>query len=119
MKIWKHSKIVRNVVCFSALIVGAAGATEIPNWWYTRGVVNTQEVANDFSAANLGQLKHVAYQTWVEMTNQLAQITTLTNEMDPLFTASAAVGITTNDINHWNSAPTNLPSGDAHSLGPY
>ena len=35
---------------------------------------HTNLVANDYAPVNIGQLKNVAYQTWVEMTNQTSEI---------------------------------------------
>jgi len=62
----------------------AVRAAEIPEWWVARGVINTQAPPSDYSVVNLGQLEHPTYQTWVEKTNQLAQV--VTNETDPIWT---------------------------------
>jgi len=100
---------------------------EIPEWWVTSGIVNTQFPPNDFAVANLGQLKHVAYQTWVEMSNQLSQV--VTNETDPQVGANTA-----NYLAKWNGSAlvagsiydngkigieTNDPQADLHVAGTF
>lgn len=36
-----------------------------PDWWYSEGVVDTNAVSvNDFAAANLGQVRHIATKAW-------------------------------------------------------
>jgi len=47
---------------------------------------------------NLGQLKHISYQTWLEMTNQLAQVVTHFNETDPVWTVEKADYATVEEI---------------------
>lgn len=37
------------------------------HWWMTRGVIDTNQTPNDLAAAVVGQLKHVAYQAYLEM----------------------------------------------------
>jgi len=65
------------IYILSALWMGvAARAQDIPEWWVASGIINTNALSDDYGAANLGQLKHIALQTWVEMTNQLAQVAT-------------------------------------------
>jgi len=88
----KRCQIFRFMVILGLLSVcQSITGEEIPEWWVTRGIVNTQLPPNNFAVANLGQLKHVAYQTWIEMTNQLAQV--VTNETDPTVPANIKDGV--------------------------
>jgi len=71
----KIRKLVYTMMALGAPWIGGVAETlEIPEWWISRGVVNTQQVADDFSTANLGQLKQVAYQTWMEMTHRFLNL---------------------------------------------
>jgi len=97
-----------------------AQAQEIPDWWIARGIVNTNVVENDFGVANLGQIKQVALQTWIEVTNRLSQVST--NETDPTVPANLKDGI---DWSELIGIPADISdgddvgsggSGDAHSL---
>jgi len=108
-------------------INGTTYAENIPEWWVTRGVVNTNVPVNDSAVANIGQLKQIAYQTWVEMTDQLHQAATNFNETDP------QVGVnTTNYLPKWDGSAlvsgsiyddgdigigTNNPQADLHVAG--
>jgi len=88
----KIQETVRLIIGLGTLwMCSAAEAAEIPEWWVTRGVVNTQVPPSDYSVVNLGQLKHMAWQTWVEMTNQIAQV--VTHETDPTVPENIKDGI--------------------------
>jgi hypothetical protein len=55
-----------------------------PGWWTTRGVLNTNASSNDFAAVNQGQVKHIAYQAYLEMEQNLpggagSNVTSLVN----------------------------------------
>jgi len=119
----KIRRVVRRMVGLSVLwMCSLTRGDEIPEWWIARGVVNTQLPPSDYSVVNLGQLKHVAYQTWVEMTHQLAQIATNANETDPFWTVEKADYATVVEIqtvkgrmsnvesqtSSWNSAVSDL-----------
>ncbi|MDR1282582.1 MAG: hypothetical protein LBK99_17435 [Opitutaceae bacterium] len=43
-----------------------------PQWWVARGVVNPAQPAEDYAAANLGQLKHMATQAAAELNDKLS-----------------------------------------------
>jgi len=101
----------RIIFCIGVLwTCGVAQGAEIPEWWIARGVVNTQLPPNDTAVANLGQLKHIAYQTWVEMTNQLAQVVTNFNETDPVWMAEKASYATVAEIQTVESRMSNVES---------
>jgi hypothetical protein len=41
-----------------------------PEWWTERGIINPAATADDYAAANQGQVKHVAKQAYEEMKEQ-------------------------------------------------
>jgi hypothetical protein len=43
----------------------------VPQWWITRGVINTNLPVNNYAAVNQGQLKHIAYQAALELEDKL------------------------------------------------
>ena len=45
---------------------GSCAAETAPQWWTDRGILTTNP-ANDYAALNMGQLKHLAYMTWLEL----------------------------------------------------
>jgi len=102
MNIIKNQSMVRTLICFLVLlwICHTVNAAEIPDWWHTCGIINTQVPPSDYSIVNQGQLKHVAYQTWVEMTNQLAQVATNAHEIDPTVLASVKDGVSWEEISN-------------------
>ena len=57
----------------TAVLLGAALSLRAapPAWWEERGVVNPGATANDYAAANLGQVKHIAKQAALEMEARL------------------------------------------------
>jgi len=106
-----QQKSRRIIFCIGVLwICSVAKGDNIPEWWVARGVVNTQLPPSDYSVVNLGQLKHVAFQAWVEMTNQLAQVVTNFNETDPTVLASVKDGV---DWTELTGVPTEIADGDA------
>jgi len=96
----KVKDLFRTIICFVCLnflcVCMAADAGETPEWWYTRGLVDTNLPADDFSAVNIGQLKHVAHQTWLEISNRLAQIVTDDTDADSSNELNTALGFTNN-----------------------
>ena len=38
-----------------------------PEWWQTRGIIDSTHPANDFAPANQGQVKNLAYQAYLEL----------------------------------------------------
>jgi len=78
----KEKKVKKSVNRYWLIVIGfllsggwlMAKAQEIPDWWITRGIVNTNATTNDYASVNIGQLKQVALQTWAEVTNELAQL---------------------------------------------
>jgi len=66
----------RNAIIYLGVlwICSTAKANETPQWWYTRGLVGTNLPADDFPAINVGQLKNMAYQTWMEVSHQISEV---------------------------------------------
>lgn len=68
----KSTRLCASIRVFlpGVLILGFAASGGLaetpPQWWSDRGVLTTN-AANDYAALNLGQLKYLAYQTWLEM----------------------------------------------------
>jgi hypothetical protein len=48
-----------------------SGVAAVPQWWITRGVINTNLPPDNYAAVNQGQLKHIAYQAALELEDKL------------------------------------------------
>ena len=57
--------------CLVFLFVSFVSAAAVPQWWITRGVINTNLAADNYGPVNVGQLKHVAYQAALELEEKL------------------------------------------------
>lgn len=66
-------KLGLKTLLVAGLTVLAAGSAcaETPGWWEARNVLTVDPV-NDYAAVNQGQLKWIAKQGWLEMSNTLA-----------------------------------------------
>jgi hypothetical protein len=56
----------------SLLLQSTAAVAPTPTWWGTQSVVSPNAVADDFAAANVGQLKYFAAKAAAEMNTQLS-----------------------------------------------
>src|SRR5882757_1067597 len=54
----------------TGLVLAGLAVASPPAWWAQRGVT-TSSTANDYAAANIGQLKHIAKQAYLEMEARL------------------------------------------------
>lgn len=82
---------------FAGLLLQSAQAVA-PEWWAGQGVINTQHTADDYAAANVGQLKNLAQKAAAEMNSSLpggagAEIDTLIASWN----AAPAAGVTRDD----------------------
>jgi hypothetical protein len=59
------------VACYLLLNSATLVAAAIPQWWITRGVINTNLPPDNYAAVNQGQLKHIAYQAFLELEEKL------------------------------------------------
>ncbi|MBX7157163.1 MAG: alpha/beta hydrolase [Verrucomicrobiae bacterium] len=57
------------VTCHLLFSSGVSAA--VPQWWITRGVIDTNLAADNYGPVNVGQLKHVAYQAALELEEKL------------------------------------------------
>lgn len=65
----KH--VIKNrVVLFLALLAGVL-FVEGPQWWITKGVINTNSPQEDYAPVNQGQVKQVAYLAYQEFSQKL------------------------------------------------
>lgn len=83
-------------LCGALLMQSATAVT--PEWWGVQGVLNTQKEADDYAAANLGQLKNIASKAAAAMDAELpggagAEISALT----AAWSAAPAAGVTRDD----------------------
>jgi len=74
-------------------------AVETPSWWSDRGIINTNNTAQDRAAANQGQLKYVAARATEELQDKLTNTTA---------DLSVIIGLTTNFSSANNRAAVNL-----------
>jgi hypothetical protein len=56
----------------SLLLQSTAAVAPTPSWWGTQSVLNPNAIADDFAAANVGQLKYFAAKAAAEMNAQLS-----------------------------------------------
>ncbi|MEZ5406372.1 MAG: hypothetical protein R3F23_09505, partial [Verrucomicrobiia bacterium] len=64
----------RRIFCFLLFTFHfslSSGVAAVPQWWITRGVINTNLAADNYGPVNVGQLKHVAYQAALELEEKL------------------------------------------------
>ena len=54
---------------------------EVPQWWLTRGVIDTNAVSNDYAPVNQGQAKYVVYQAYLEFLQNFGSVGTNITEM--------------------------------------
>lgn len=88
----------RLVAATLALAVVAQLPSAPPAWWTTRGVLTSGATANDYAAANLGQVKQIATKAYAEMEAVLpggagSSLTALVNS----WSAAPASGVVRND----------------------
>ncbi|MBX7157111.1 MAG: hypothetical protein K1X66_01810 [Verrucomicrobiae bacterium] len=57
--------------CLVFLFVSLVSAAAVPQWWITRGVIDTNLAADNYGPVNVGQLKHVAFQAALELEEKL------------------------------------------------
>lgn len=57
-------------VCLLAHL-GSTSFAQAPAWWTRQAVINPQKTADDFAAANIGQLKNLAAKAAQEMNSVL------------------------------------------------
>jgi hypothetical protein len=65
-----HDGVAFNTAHCLIAVMNAPESTNYPAWWLNRGVINTNEPANDYAAVNIGQVKYLAAMAWEEF-NQL------------------------------------------------
>jgi hypothetical protein len=73
-------RIANRVVLRACLVPAAAAAAfmalqfawaEGPSWWTDRGVLDPQKSPNDYAAVNMGQLKWIAFNAYLELETNL------------------------------------------------
>jgi hypothetical protein len=64
-------RFLKNGVAVFLVSLASALSAEMPQWWIERGIIDTNEVPNDYAPVNQGQVKHVAYQAYLEFEQKL------------------------------------------------
>ena len=59
-------RFLKNGITVMAGALAGMLSAEAPDWWLSRGILNTNSVPNDFAPVNQGQLKHMTHMAYNE-----------------------------------------------------